>query len=135
MSLVLPTAALTPVVVLLLGLVVGLVAWRGMQDPRRDPAEGAALVLGSLLLLTTPSYPWYALPLVACAVLAGRLEWLGVAAAGVLAYASVSVQPLPTMAYAASAVLVVLVTVRRATGRRPRTLPVPADGSVEVRRG
>ncbi len=135
LSLVLPTGAVTPVAVVLLGFAMGLAAWRGTQDPRRDPAAGAALVLGALLLLTTPSYPWYALPLVACAVLAGRLEWLGVAAASGLAYASVSVQPLPTLAYGASAVLVVVVAVRRGAGRSPSTLPVRTDGSVDVRPG
>ncbi len=90
---------------------------RGVPSPGRDPAAGAALVLGSLLLLTTPSYPWYALSLIACAVLADRLEWLAVAGAAVLAYASVSVQPLPTTAYATSAVIVAIVTACRSTGR------------------
>ncbi|MEO6411207.1 MAG: glycosyltransferase 87 family protein [Pedococcus sp.] len=126
LSLVLPTDAVAPVAVLLLALVAGLVAWRGVACPGRDPAAGAAVVLGALLLLTTPSYPWYALPLVACAVLAGRLEWFAVAAAALLAYASVSVHPLPTIAYATSA-LVVLAAVVCRSRRRPRVdEPVPA---------
>ena len=89
-----------------------VVAARGRLAAARDRrhrgrrAAGAALLLGTLLLVTTPSYPWYALPLVACAVLAERLEWLAVAGAASLAYASVSVHPLPTIAYAASAVVV-----------------------------
>ncbi len=123
LSLVLPAVAVTPTVVLLLALVAALVAWRGVGDhgdhgPVHDPAAGAALVLGSLLLLTTPSYPWYALPLVACAVLAGRLEWLAVAGAAVVAYASVSVSPLPTIAYAAAAVFVLVAAVRRRSAAR-----------------
>lgn len=120
LSLALPTVAVTPVAVLLLAFVAGLAAWRGAPHPGRDPAAGTALVLGSLLLLTTPSYPWYALPLVACAVLAERLEWLAVAAAGVLAYASVSVHPLPAVAYAASAVFVLLVAAQRWSDRPQR---------------
>lgn len=109
LQLLLPDAAVTPVTILLLAIVAGAVAWSRV----RDPAVGATLVLGSLLLLTTPSYPWYALPMLACAVLAGRLEWLAVAFAAVLAYASASVPPMPTMAYAASAVFVLTVAFRR----------------------
>lgn len=109
LQLLLPAAAVTPVTILLLAVVAGAVAWSRV----RDPAVGATLVLGSLLLLTTPSYPWYALPMLACAVLAGRLEWLAVAFAAVVAYSAVSVPPVPTMAYAASAVFVLLVALRR----------------------
>lgn len=116
LALVLPDAAVTPVAVLVVGTVAALVAWQFPTPgrfPGRSPAEGAALLFGTLLLVTTPSYPWYALPLLACAVLAGRLEWLTVAAASTVAYASASVHPLPTIAYAASAVVVVLTTLRR----------------------
>lgn len=112
-ALVVPDAAVTPVTIVLLAVVAGAVAWSRV----RDPALGATLVLGSLLLLTTPSYPWYALPLLACAVLAGRLEWLAVALAAALAYASASVPPVPTIAYAASAAFVIVVAVRRARRR------------------
>ncbi|EAP98242.1 hypothetical protein JNB_14798 [Janibacter sp. HTCC2649] len=109
-QLLVPDAAVTPVTILLLAVVAGAVAWSRV----RDPALGATLILGSLLLLTTPSYPWYALPMLACAVLAGRLEWLAVALAAVLAYASASVPPVPTMAYAVSAAFVLAAGWRRA---------------------
>src|SRR6266702_1878260 len=39
---------------------------------------------GTALLLPSPAYPWYALLLVALAALAGRAEWLPLAAAGYL---------------------------------------------------
>lgn len=118
LSLALPDAAVTPVSVIVLAAVAAAVAWR-VGTGSRSVAEGAAVLFGTLLLVTTPSYPWYALPLVACAVLAERLEWLVVAGAAVLAYASVSVHPLPTVAYSAAAALVVLVTLgRRALGPR-----------------
>ena len=114
---------MTPVAVLVLATVAALVAWQ-LPTPGRSPAAGAALLFGTLLLVTTPSYPWYALPLLACAVLAGRLEWLTVAAAATLAYASASVHPLPTIAYAASAVVVVLTALgRRGRGLAPRLFP------------
>ena len=112
LSTVLPGAALTPAAVVVMAGVAAAAAW-GAARSDRSPAAGAALLLGALMLVTTPSYPWYALPLVACAVLAERLEWLAVAAAAVLAYVSVSVHPLPTIAYAASAVVVVVAALRR----------------------
>lgn len=116
-ALLVPDAVVTPVTILVLAIVAGAVAWGRV----RDPATGATLVLGSLLLLTTPSYPWYALPLLACAVLAGRLEWLAVAFAAVLAYASASVSPLPTIAYAVSAAFVLAFAFRRSRlSRRSR---------------
>lgn len=115
LQLLMPTGAVAPATVLLRAVVAGSIAWGQVKDP----ALASALVLGSLLLLTTPSYPWYALPLVACAVLAGRLEWLAVAVAAVMAYAAASVPPLPTAAYAVSAVVVVIATIRRSGGGVP----------------
>jgi hypothetical protein len=126
----LPEAAVTPVAVLLLAAVAGVVAWR-LPTPGGSPAAGAALLFGTLLLVTTPSYPWYALPLVACAVLAERLEWLTVALAATVAYASASVHPLPTIAYAASAVVVLLTTLGR-SGLASRLLPDDDVGTPDL---
>ena len=75
---------------------------------RLDPARGAAVLLGVFLLAGTPVYGWYALPLVALAVLAGRLKWLAVSAAAALAYATAAVPPVPAVAYAVSGVVVAL---------------------------
>lgn len=127
LALVLPAAAVTPAAALVVATVAALVAWQ-LPGPGRSPAAGAALLFGTLLLVTTPSYPWYALPLIACAVLAGRLEWLAVAVASTAAYASASVHPLPTIAYAASAVVVVLTALGR-RGLAPRLFP---DDDVRV---
>jgi hypothetical protein len=55
-----------------------------LTDPGR-PWRGAVVMAGTALLLTTPSYPWYALLLVLLVALGGRVEWLAVAAAGYLA--------------------------------------------------
>ncbi|MEU8246469.1 glycosyltransferase 87 family protein [Nonomuraea sp. NPDC048916] len=55
---------------------------------RNRPWGGALLVTGSLLLLFTPAYSWYALLVVALAAMDGRWEWLGVALAGAVAYVS-----------------------------------------------
>ena len=112
LALVVPAAAVTWASLVVIAAVAMVVGWR-LGSPGRSPAAGAALVFGALLLVTTPSYPWYALPLIACAVLAGRLEWLAVAGAATFAYAAASVHPLPTVGYAASAVVVLLAARRR----------------------
>lgn len=120
LALVLPDVAVAPVSALTLAAVAAVVAWR-LRPGARGVAEGAAVLFGTLLLVTTPSYPWYALALVACAVLAERLEWLVVAGAAAIAYTSVSVHPIPTIGYAASAVVVLLATLgrRRLASGRP----------------
>jgi hypothetical protein len=49
------------------------------------PWRGATVMTGTALLVTTPLYPWYAIPLVALVAVDGRLEWLAVAGANFLA--------------------------------------------------
>jgi hypothetical protein len=63
--------------------VIAFGAWRTAIAQR--PWEAAALSTGGLLLVATPSYPWYALLLVALVALGARAEWLAVAAAGYVA--------------------------------------------------
>jgi Glycosyl transferase family 2/Glycosyltransferase family 87 len=53
-------------------------------DPDR-PWRGALVLTGTALLVTTPLYPWYAIPVCALVVLDGRIEWLAVAGANFLA--------------------------------------------------
>ncbi len=72
----------------------------------RGPAILALTLYGVLLLTTTPTYPWYALPLVALAVLAGRLEWLAVAFAGQVALVAVLTPPVPAIGYAVAGLVV-----------------------------
>jgi len=64
--------------------VVVSASWRRVDSAR--PWNGPLLVTGAAFLLLTPSYPWYALLLVALVALDGRWEWLAVAAAGYVAY-------------------------------------------------
>ncbi|GLX92128.1 glycosyltransferase 87 family protein [Herbidospora sp. NBRC 101105] len=91
--LLVPDAWALPVVVLAMGAVAAYTIRKG--DPAR-PWQGGLVVTGTAFLLLTPGYSWYALLLVALVALDGRWEWLGVAAAGAVAY----VTGLGTIAYA-----------------------------------
>jgi len=127
LRLLLPDAAVTPAVVLLMAALAGWAVLRAAPD---DPAGPALVLFGSLLLVTTPSYPWYALPLVALVALTGRLEWLAVAAASYAAYAGVRLPGLTAAAYAVAALVVVGATVRRRhAGRGRRRQPAAARGA------
>lgn len=68
-------------------LILALVVWHVLRngDPER-PWAGALLVSGSLLLVLTPEYSWYALLVAALAAMDGRWEWLSVALAGAVSY-------------------------------------------------
>lgn len=91
----------------LLILIAAYVVLRG--DPER-PWQGALLVSGSMLLLFTPGYSWYALLVVALAAMDGRWEWLGVALAGAVAYIAGPVSPTsPATVFYAAAALAVLI--------------------------
>ncbi|MFI9847635.1 glycosyltransferase 87 family protein [Nonomuraea sp. NPDC051941] len=128
LRLVMPDSWAPYAAILLLALVVLHVLRRG--DPER-PWHGALVISGSLLLLFTPGYSWYALLVVALAARDGRWEWLGVALAGAVAYvAGPAAHPGPAMACYAAATLAVLIggAVRRSheTGAR-KTMPAPAE--------
>jgi hypothetical protein len=86
-------------------LAVGAV-WALRRASVGDAAGGATVLFGVLILATTPSYPWYSVPLVALAVPSGRFEWLAVAFAGWIAYAGVRVPPVSGFAFAAAALAV-----------------------------
>ncbi|WP_141848851.1 glycosyltransferase 87 family protein [Lapillicoccus jejuensis] len=90
-------------------------------------ATAGATSYGVLLLATTPTYGWYAVPLVALAVLAGRGEWFAVAVAGEVAYLGLGVPGLVTGAWctATAVVLAAGLLRRRATHAAARR----SDGS------
>ncbi len=71
------------------GLLAVTLAVLALYRHDREPiAVTCCWLYGAALLLTTPTYPWYGLPLIALAVLANRFEWLVVPAAAYLAYGS-----------------------------------------------
>lgn len=115
LGLVLAPEARKPVA-LLLGLVlVGLALWRAQPD---RPQDTAVWLFGGALLIGTPGYPWYCLPLVVLAVLAWRPEWLAVAAAIYPVYALYRVPHLPGIAFGLAGLIVLGTTWARRQRRR-----------------
>jgi hypothetical protein len=127
LTLVLPTAWASLVAVAVLAA-VGLVVLR-TADPAR-PWLGATVMLGASLLVAAPTYPWYALLLVALVALGGGARWLAVAAAAYVAqygqYLGLSTAPAQRVGYGLAA-LVVLAAAVIARSRRsgPETVQAP----------
>jgi hypothetical protein len=111
LALVLPSPVLQPLALLLGVALAGYALWRCDLD---RPERTAVWLFGGAMLIASPAYPWYCLPLVALAVLAGRHEWLAVAVAGYLAYAGIRIPAVPGLAYAVAGAFVLLVSVGRA---------------------
>ena len=75
LSLVAPGAASTVLAAVLIVAVGLLVWWR--SDPA-DPWMGQLVMIGTVMLIVTPRYPWYALLLIPMIAMTGRWEWLAV---------------------------------------------------------
>ncbi|MDN5765436.1 MAG: hypothetical protein L0H96_18590 [Humibacillus sp.] len=135
LGLVLPEAWLTPAIVVVMAVTAGWsLWWVSRAAARREDAVLAALVLfGVLLLATTPSYPWYALPLVALAVVTSRIEWLAVAVAAYLAYGATTSPPVAGLAYGSAGLVVVIVSLARARQARRSSLRVAPRDAQSVR--
>lgn len=116
LALVLPTSARQ----LAAGvLAVGLAVLALHRHGREPIAVTCCWLYGAALLITTPTYPWYGLPLIALAVLAGRFEWLVVPVAAYLAYASFGHEVRQGLIH----LLAALVVVGAITARRYSTGP------------
>jgi hypothetical protein len=104
-------------------LVLAAAAWLAWRTAEPGRAARSALPLtGVAFLLAGPSYPWYALLLVALVALDGRAEWLAVAAAAYPAYFAGALgirhETMQRWAYgAALAVVLAVVAARRPTVR------------------
>ncbi len=128
---VIPAAWCGPAAVAMLAATALLVM--RYTDPRR-PWDGAVVMVGVALILTSPAYPWYTELVVALAALAGRAEWLPL---GVAAYlplfggaAGLSWTRGTVDGYAAAAAVALIVTLARVMrGRRSAAAPraVQAD--------
>jgi hypothetical protein len=105
-----PEARQLAAAVLALALAV-LAFYRTKRDPL---ALTCCWLYGAALLIATPTYPWYGLPLIALAALAHRPEWIAVPIASYLAYASFGHDTRQGLIYLAAAVVVAgAITVRR----------------------
>ncbi|MFN2517671.1 MAG: glycosyltransferase 87 family protein [Jatrophihabitantaceae bacterium] len=68
-------------------LLLGLAAWVVWRRADSDaPEDGAVLMMGTALLVSTTVYGWYAGLLLALVVMSGALEWLPTALAPTLVY-------------------------------------------------
>ncbi|HEY3004192.1 MAG TPA: hypothetical protein VGJ44_17735 [Kribbellaceae bacterium] len=83
LSVFLPEPARAPAA-LLAGAAMAALAW--YRTARDGAAVTATWLFGAAMLIGTPSYPWYTLPLLGLAVLAGRWEWLAVVVSAYGAY-------------------------------------------------
>jgi len=124
-------------------LAVGLVAL-AIHRSTRDPLPVTCCWLyGSAILLATPVYAWYGLPLAALAILAGRWEWLSVWAASYVAFIGWAHIGVQAAGYGIALVVVVAALVVRrqrslGPGRPARGLvgrPSLAGPSTPARRG
>ncbi|NIK58641.1 glycosyltransferase 87 family protein [Kribbella shirazensis] len=106
----------------------------------RDPiALTCCWLYGAALLIATPTYPWYGLPLIALAALARRPEWIAVPLASYLAYGSFGHDTRQGLIYLTAAVVVVsAVTLRRRSvaksGLTTTPLPTNTGGRDETHR-
>ena len=58
---------------MLIAAIAALVWWKSNPD---DPWLGQLVMIGSVLLIVTPHYPWYALLLIPMIAMSGRWEWM-----------------------------------------------------------
>jgi hypothetical protein len=123
LALLLPPATRQPTVALLAVTVACLAVKRTGHEPL---AVTCCWLYGTALLLTTPTYPWYGLPLIALAVLAGRLEWLAIPLASYLAYASFGHDARQGLIHLTAAVMVVTAVALRHRSDTAKGFDVPA---------
>jgi hypothetical protein len=111
---VLPQAWCAPAAVAIMAA-TALIVMR-YTDPLR-PADGAVVMVGAALIVSSPAYPWYTEVAVALAALAGRGEWLPLAVAAYLPIFGKDVGMTYTkgivVGYLTAAAVAVIVTVAR----------------------
>ena len=81
-----PSRLVTAVAVL---IVLAAIAWAPLGADALHPEPTALVVVGAGILVSTPTLPWYARPLLALASTNGRPEWLGVVIAPTVEYLAV----------------------------------------------
>jgi hypothetical protein len=114
LKLVLPASWAGPAALVLL-LALAIYVWRTTDVSR--PWDGQVLLVGGVLLIVSPSYPWYALLLLPFVVLSRRYEFTAIAPVLALMYFT-GAEPYGPLAArlglgAAVVILVVATAVRR----------------------
>ena len=110
-------------IVLVMAAAVAVVA---LVRARREPVAPVAVWLfGWVVLITTPTYPWYVIPVLALAVLARRYEWAALAIACYGSYAFYDHARIPGVLFGLAAAVVLVVQIRRTlvNRRRPAVRP------------
>ncbi len=127
---VLPAAWCGPAAVLMMAATAFLVM--RYTDPRR-PWDGAAVMVGVALILSSPAYPWYTELVVALAALAARPEWLPLAIAAYLPLFGTNVGITYTngilAGYLTAAAVIAIVTLARLPASR-RTAHAPRQATM-----
>jgi alpha-1,2-mannosyltransferase len=116
-----PGAASTVLALLLIGTTALLVWWK--SNPA-DPWLGQLVMIGAVLVVVTPRYPWYALLLVPMIAMTGRWEWFAVPLA-LTGRLLLPVAGLTRVTVAVAVVVIVVMSIRRAgwvivSPRKPR---------------
>ena len=115
-------AEVRPVVALGIAAALAAVAF---ARSARDPAPVTCCWLfGSSLLVATPVYPWYALPLAVLVIMSQRWEWLAVWAAAYVAFVFDHSTAVQVAAYGGALGVVAVVALRRIRLSRRTSEPV-----------
>lgn len=104
-------AAVRPVVAAVVAAALAVLAL--VRSGREPVAVTCCWLFGASLLVATPVYPWYALPLAVLVILSRRWEWLAVWAAAYVAFVFDHVVAVQAVAYGVGLVVVVAALVRR----------------------
>ena len=98
------------IVAALLIIAIGVITW--VRSTPSNPWLGQVMMIGSILLIVSPRYSWYALLLVPMIAMSGRWEWLAVPFALTVRLLVGSI-PLGRAVMLAAILLIVVVTIQR----------------------
>jgi hypothetical protein len=114
-----------PAVALLVAAALALVAF--LRSGREPVPVTCCWLFGASLLVATPVYPWYALPLAVLTIMSRRWEWLAVWAAAYVAFVFDHAVLVQALAYGSALGVVAVAVLRRARLSRRSVSPVGRD--------
>ena len=92
---------------------LGLAVLAVLRSGREPVLVTCTWLYGAGILVATPVYPWYAMPLLVLAVLAARWEWLTVWLAAYVAFVFDHLVAAQAAAYGSSLIIVGVAVLRR----------------------